>query len=377
MALHAVFLALTTFVAPALAEPISNAPGHSHCAQFSTSLRLQNTSVIAASFFHHGDSIALPGMHPTCRNSINAFPYANATTDLCRVVINVTTTETSSTIVEAWLPSNWNQRILATGGAGIAGCIDYGSMQYGAQFGFASFGTNCGHNGSSGTDFFMNKPEVLNDFGYRAIHVEAVSAKVMVKQYYHTPSAYNYFAGCSTGGRNAFAEALWYPDDFDGILAGSPGINWLRIVAERGILARRIGWPDINSTHYVREDQWKAIQAAQIALFDGVDGVKDGVIDDPTAFRFNPEALRCGTGVLNESVCLTNEQVPLVRAAYQPLVNGTGSIVYPPFEIGAPTDAWTNNIVNGRPQLNEKILQVCNVLLDSSSSENLVYRVEH
>lgn len=254
------------------------------------------------------DLIALLRMHPTCSNGTNVFPYANATTDLCRVVINVTTTETSSTIIKGWLPRNWNQDILATSGGGIAGCFDYGTMQYGAQFGFASFGTNCGHNGSSGTDFFTNKPEVLNDFGYRAIHVEAVSAKAMVKQYYHSPSAYNYLAGCSTGGRNAFAEALWYPEDFDGILAGSSGINWLRIVAERGILARRIGWPDINPTRYVREDQWKAIQAAQISLFNDVYGVKDGVIDDPTAFRFNPEALRCGTGVLNESVCLTTSR---------------------------------------------------------------------
>jgi hypothetical protein len=111
MALNLVFLGLAPFRVLALAEPLSKRPGPSHCAQFSSSFRFENTSVIAASYFHHGDEIALPGMHPTCQSWIST-PYANATTDLCRLVINITTTETTSTIVEGWLPSNWNRRIL-------------------------------------------------------------------------------------------------------------------------------------------------------------------------------------------------------------------------------------------------------------------------
>jgi hypothetical protein len=95
----------------------------------------------------------------------------------------------------------------------------------GAQLGFAALGTNAGHIGAEGFNFFLNHPEVINDFGYRSIHVDAVVGKDIVKQYYGRKSTRNYYHGCSTGGRQGFQNAHLYPDDFDGIVTGSPGIN--------------------------------------------------------------------------------------------------------------------------------------------------------
>ncbi|KAK4505992.1 hypothetical protein PRZ48_003957 [Zasmidium cellare] len=262
-------------------------------------------------------------------------------------------------MVEAWLPDQWNRRFLATGGGGIGGCIDYPTIRNGASLGFASFGTNGGHNGSEGFDFFLNQPEVLKDFGYRAIHVEAEVGKEIVRAYYGRRARHHYYAGCSTGGRQGFQAALLYPDDFDGVLAGSPGVDWLRVVSSKGILAHRIGWPNIDSDSYVREAQWNAIVEAQIRLLDPLDGVKDGIIDNPTMYRFDPEILACGTGVLNDSVCLQPAQIDSVRSAYEPIADSTGKIVYPSWELGANTDVFSKNInaTTGEPDLSYTILE--------------------
>ncbi|KAK3670907.1 hypothetical protein LTR78_009185 [Recurvomyces mirabilis] len=152
---------------------------------------------------------------------------------------------------------------------------------------------------------------------------------------------------------------MLYPNDFDGMLAGSPGIDWLHIVSSKGILTHRIGWPYINSSRYVHAAQWAAITEQQIQLFDSLDGVTDGIIDDPTMFRFDPEILACGAGILNASVCLNPDQVNAVHSAYEPIADTAGQIVYLSFELGSNTGVYRANInaTSGQPQLGYTILQ--------------------
>ncbi|KAH8725995.1 Tannase/feruloyl esterase [Phaeosphaeriaceae sp. PMI808] len=321
--------------------------GVNSCQQVSSNLNnLLGVSVLNATHLASGAAISLPGLVPSC---VNALPAPKATTDLCRVILNVTTSPFSAARIEAWLPDKWNGRFLATGNGGTGGCIDYEGLQHGARIGFATFGTNGGHDGSSGYDFFLNKPENINDFGYRAIHVEAETGKQVTAQYYGRNASYNYYQGCSTGGRQGFEEAILYPEDFDGILMGAPAVDWLRIVASKAILAHRLGWPDLKSPRYVSADQWSAIVAAQVAILDPLDGVKDGIIDNPTLHSFDPSILACGTNIINSSLCLTAAQVSAVREIYQPLVDGTGKIVYPSFDLGVPTSVFSANtkVVNG------------------------------
>lgn len=284
---------------------ISQTQGPHACHSLSSSLQAPNTTVVFTEIHQNGTSFPLVDQVSSCSGPNE---LANITANLCRIVVNVSTSSSSGVQVEAWLPDSWNGRFLATGGGGIGGCIDYPTIQNGASLGFASFGTNGGHNSSEGFEFFLNQPEVLKDFGYRAIHVEAEVGKDLVRAYYGQQPRHNYYAGCSTGGRQAFQSALLYPDDFDGVLAGSPGVDWLRIVSSKGILARRIGWPNIHSDSYVREEQWKAIVEAQTHLLDPLDGVKDGIIDDPTVYRFDPEILACGAGM-----CLPSTRTDRLR----------------------------------------------------------------
>lgn len=304
----------------------------------------------------NGSNIPLPNTVPSCGGPSYS---ANTTSDLCRVVMTVPTSNSSSIRVEAWLPDEWNGRFLATGNGGIGGCIDYDTMQNGAQLGFASFGTNAGHDGSEGHEFFLNEPEVINDFGHRAIHVEAETGKKFISNYYDSSDFKSYYQGCSTGGRQGFQTTQMYPEDFDGVLLGAPAVDWLHIVASKGILAGRIGWPHFNSSSYVRPEQWPAVVAKQIEMFDALDGVEDGMIDNPSDYSFDPEVLACGTGALNSSLCLTPGQVLSVKAAYGPLTDAEGRIVYPSFDIGANTNVFSENQVNGT-ELQYRVLDVSN-----------------
>ena len=320
-------------------------PGPDRCKSLATSLDFPNATVVVIEYHNSQSSLTLPGVAASC--DVSTPGAVNATTDLCRVVLDINTTSSSSVIVEGWLPSSWNSRLVGTGGGGISGCVDYATLMYTASFGFASFGTNGGHNGSSGYELFINKPEVKNDFGWRAVHIEALAAKYLVQTYYEHNASKNYYVGCSTGGRQGIADALRFPEDFDGILAGSPGVNWYSIVASYLLNARKSGWPAINSTSYVSSTQWEAITEAQIALFDDLDGVNDTIIDQPYLYQFDPSVLACGRGVLNNTVCLKPSQIYGVRAVFLPIMNGTGQLAMPGWGLGSSTAAWSNNVVNG------------------------------
>ncbi len=331
--------------------------GAAHCATLVSSLTVPNSTVLVVEYHRKGATLELPGLVASCAASLTS--PVNATADLCRVVLSVNTTADGSgqALVEGWLPDDWNRRLMGTGGGGISGCVDYATVMYGARLGFAAFGTNGGHNGSSGYELFLDRPAVIDDFGYRAVHVQAEAAKQVVRQHYGGGgAAYSYYVGCSTGGRQGVKEALEYPDDFDGILVGSPGVHWFSIVSTYALLARHAGWPDIDSPAYVRQEQWEAVVQAQIDLLDGLDGVHDGIVDQAYMYTFNPDVLRCGGAVLNDTVCLSPQQVGSVRAVYEPVLNSTGQLAMPAWGLGSATASWSDNVVNDTASLNSIIL---------------------
>jgi feruloyl esterase len=349
---NATFLLATTVLwAASTAQPTGSGP----CQDLAQSLSIEGVSVVSSTWYEDGAPIDLPGLVSSCAAD-DGGSSTNATANICRLVANVTTSPSSEILIEAWLPDEWNNRFLATGNGGIGGCVDYNNLQNGAVFGFATFGSNSGHNGSAGYDFFLDKPESLIDFGYRGIHVEAEVGKQIVEQYYGAAAQHSYYSGCSTGGRQGYTNAILYPDDFDGILIGSPGVDWLHIVATKAILPQRMGWPDLNSPSYIPPQQWPAIVEAQIKLLDPLDGVTDGIIDDPTAHKFDAAVLACGTGVLNDSMCLSPAQVESVNAIYQPIADSQGKIIYPAFDLGASTGVFSSNQVNGTANLTYRIV---------------------
>ncbi|KAJ7755290.1 tannase and feruloyl esterase [Mycena maculata] len=288
-----------------------------------SSLNLENTTVLDIAYVAAGATVK---PHGTC------VPKAHVSTPLCRVQFSTQTSATSAMRAEAWLPDEWYGRFLGLGNGGLGGCISYRELDYGTSMHFATVGTNNGHDGDEGRAFLGNE-EVLNDFAYRSIHVEAIIGKQIVETYYGQPHDKAYYLGCSTGGRQGTQTALKYPEDFDGILAGAPATDFNHLLHWSGMMARAIGAPEgTSSPAFIPPELWKLVAAEVLAQCDGLDGVRDGIITEPDACPFRPEALLChdqGSGK-----CLTLAQVEALRTIYAPLY-GDGELLYPRFDPGS------------------------------------------
>lgn len=277
----------------ALQSVAANARGNEDaCRALAKRVDLDNTTLVLVEHRLAGSNISLPGTIASCNNNFSKIP-----TNLCRIVFDTASSASSSVHIEAWLPDDWNGRLTTTGGGGLGGCIDYETMRNVASLGFASVGMNGGHNGSE-YDQFLNKPEVIKDFGFRAMHVQAVVAKDLVKQYYSEPSSFTYYVGCSTGGRQGLSSAALYAEDFDGMVVGAPGVEWVRIVGQWYMQALRNGWPDVTAPAYVTLAQFRAINDKVVELFDRTDGVQDGYVDNPSQLRIDPQIFSCDAGLL-------------------------------------------------------------------------------
>jgi hypothetical protein len=120
------------------------------------------------------------------------------------------------------LPADWNGRLLNMGDGGKDGDLDYSDHRL-AQ-GYAVANSNTGHDAGAerGASFARDDEQAVIDFGWRAVHLTASASKTVVRAYYGRPSEYDYFEGCSTGGRQGLMEAQRFPEDFDGIVSGAP-----------------------------------------------------------------------------------------------------------------------------------------------------------
>ncbi len=211
----------------------------------------------------------------------------------CRVSLTVA----PAVHIEVWLPeTNWNQRFQAVGGGGYAGVISYPAMAKALTDGYATASTDTGHPASAGGKFALDANNKLDwtaikDFAYLSLHQMTVRSKDLIKAFYGKMQTYAFWNGCSTGGRQGLMEAQRYPDDYDGIYAGSPAIN-----QDRFNMADL--WPqvvmNIEVGHPIAAAKLAAATAAAIKDCDALgDGVIDGVISDPRECRFDPATLIC------------------------------------------------------------------------------------
>jgi feruloyl esterase len=217
---------------------------------------------------------------------------------------------------EVWLPaSGWNGKFQAVGGGGFAGVISYGAMATALGLGYATASTDTGHSTPGGA-WAMGHPDLVVDFGYRAIHEMTVKAKTIVETFYGRAPDRSYFVGCSTGGRQGLMEAQRFPADYDGIVAGAPANVWTRLPAGNLFAAAATTKDDATR---LSPAKLSALNRAAIAACDARDGVTDGLIENPVSCAFDPGALQC-TGVETDA-CLTASQVTAARAVYGSAVN--------------------------------------------------------
>lgn len=229
-----------------------------------------------------------------------------------------------------WMPDKWNGRFLMSGNGGLAGFIPQPPPDMLAR-GYAMAGTDTGHTGNPGdSNWSPGEMERQLNFAHLAIHRAAVTAKFAVKSRYSRAPDKNLFLGCSDGGRQALHEAQRYPDDFDGIIAGSPVINLPQHTLNQVTIARLM-FPNGPETPVISDGDLTALHNAVLNTCDAVDGLKDGVINDPPSCAFDPKVLACKGA--NADGCLS----PPELAAAQAIYGGTqldGKPFAPGYEIG-------------------------------------------
>lgn len=176
--------------------------------------------------------------------------------------------------------------------------------------------------------------ERIDYWGYLAIHETAKQSKEAIANYYGSAAQQAYFSGCSTGGHQALMAAQRYPDDFDGIIAGAPGNN--RTALNAAFLWQFIQnhAPNDDANQIIPAEKLPMITEASVAACDGLDGVVDGIIDDPRLCNFDPSTLLCEGP--DGADCLTAAQVDALEMMYQgPRNPRTGEQIYPGFPVGS------------------------------------------
>ena len=222
------------------------------------------------------------------------------------------------------LPSSWNRRFYMHGNGGYAGeAPDSGprpAIRANAlRQGFATAQTNTGHDATAEPlGSFAVSYQKRVDYAFRGVHLTNVESRRIIAAYYERAASYSYWDGCSTGGRQGLISAQRFPQDFDGIVAGAPVLNFVDSVTQS--LANGL----VLAETPVPVAKMKLLADAAYARCDAKDGLKDGLIDDPRRCDFDParDVAQCPAGQDGES-CLTPAQTTAVKKIYEGLkVNG-------------------------------------------------------
>jgi feruloyl esterase len=249
--------------------------------------------------------------------------------EFCRVAATLRPSADSDIKIEVWMPSSgWNGKFQAVGNGGWAGTINYRDMAAALARGYATASTDTGHSTPGGA-FVLGHPEKYVDYAYRAVREMTLKAKAIIAAYYGSGPRLSYWNGCSTGGRQGLIEAQRYPDDYDGIIAGAQANPRTRLTA---LHLARVQATLIDPATFIPPSKYPVIHQAVLTACDALDGVKDGLINDPTRCHFDPKVLACTAG----PDCLTGTQVETVRKLMSPLKDSrTGAEIFPGWEPGA------------------------------------------
>ena len=235
---------------------------------------------------------------------------------------------------ELWLPAkNWNGRLLSLGNGGFGGFIPTGGLADGVIQGYAVTANDTGHQGQDRG--WMNDPALVRDWGHSATHLVTGPAKTLVRDFYGNPASYTYFSGCSTGGAQAMEEAEFYPKDYNGIVAGSPGMAYAHLMLSF-LWGLKIATAHPDSL--LAPAQLRLLHQAVLDQCGSQNGVKDPWVDNPLACHFDVRTLQCPKG--EGANCLTADQVQTAILMYQgPRNPRTGAVIYPGFALGSE-DGW-------------------------------------
>ncbi|GAB4556420.1 MAG: hypothetical protein Tsb007_14680 [Rhizobacter sp.] len=230
------------------------------------------------------------------------------------------------------LPTVWNGKAMMFGGGGFDGSIPnvVGNVPAGPADqplpigrGYAVFASNGGHQagalGSLDGTFLLNEEMLRNWAGEALKKTRDASAFLIKARYAATKIDQSYFAGGSTGGREALEVATRWPDDWTGIIAWYPAWKQMSAMLAGHRANRALAKPGA----YPNTPKRKLVYDAALEACDGLDGVVDGLISnqsrcnavfDPSTASLNGTPLRCPAGADTGDTCLSDVQIATLKA---------------------------------------------------------------
>jgi hypothetical protein len=254
------------------------------------------------------------------------------------------------------LPTAWNGRFFFQGGGGSNGNVGdaLGPLQ-GNQpavalvLGYAVVSQDSGHDNTAnndpmrgGSQTFGFDPQARIDFGYNSYDQVAGLSKAIISRYYGRPAEKSYFAGCSEGGREGMMLSQRFPNDFDGILACSPGFNLPRAavaeawdsqafadVARAGNLLDANNQPHVNKAF--TDQDLLLVSNAVLAACDALDGAADGMVQNffaCTTAAVAPKLSAITCAGAKTGACLSLAQVTALKKVFNGARTSKGEAVY-------------------------------------------------
>ncbi|CRG87935.1 hypothetical protein PISL3812_04957 [Talaromyces islandicus] len=340
------FLLVTSLVSTALAVGLT--PHESDCLHLSAP-QVPGAKVLSISATERWN-YSVPATPPFLPSSVQDLNICDVTVILAHAGAQDQVT------VKVWLPlQDWNGRFQANGGSGFAaGELDL-TLGPTVKNGYSSASTDAGVGlNATSLDSWALKADgsvdfdALINFSHRSVHDMAIVGKELTAQFYGEKPTYSYWNGCSTGGRQGMIAAQKYPELFDGILAGAPAINWAKyVVAEQ--------WPQVVMTQeqtFPSTCELKFFSDAAVTECDQLDGIKDGVINDPRKCHYDPfqfvgQQIQCD----GQNITITNSSATVVHKTLRGPLDPSGRPLWYGINAGAPLDSLVNTTtdINGRP----------------------------
>ena len=288
--------------------------------------------------------LQLPALAPvtSCAALVNLdlTRYTDAKVTMTSAVTSTAASQNYCTVTMTVAPANtvimtlplagWSQRYVQSGCGGECGNVQASrapTQSSGCAIvndgSIAVAATDMGHSGQGSPNgaWAANNPQAQIDFAYRAQHVTAQVAKALLQRFYGKAPAYSYFDGCSDGGREAMMEAQRYPTDFNGIIGGA--------LVQDGVTQNTYhhGWnalsnQDDSGNYILLASRLPLLHQLVLNDCDAIDGLADGLIDDPRQCHFNPAAHVCTTA--DTSTCLTAAEAGAAQRLHDGPVDANG-----------------------------------------------------
>jgi feruloyl esterase len=325
-------LLLATTLLSSTAFYISPASAAPNCASLASLTLPYHTTITLAQSYSAGQVVTGTTVAPVA---------------LCRVAATAKPGSHSNVKFEVWIPSDgsWNGKYQQVGNGGFAGSIQYAAVANAVSRGYAAASTDDGTSGPpAGAPAFIGNQDVLIDYGHRSLKVTSDNSKAIIVAFMNRGPRRSYFVGCSDGGREALQQAQRYPNDFDGIIVGSPTNDFVGEFGSSYLWNTQalLGGPQTAGVPdaYIPPSLLPVLSNKALAKCVGKDGGApgDAFLSDPSMCRFDPREVQCKSGDA-PGTCLSPAQVAAAKKIYAGAHSSRGELLFPGYEPGGEAAA--------------------------------------